>query len=104
MVLKDVPPGTTVVGIPARPIGPQPVAVEEPCFPAYGTAPGAAVDPVARALDRLAEQVDALSARVVELEQRQTVGSERSARRTPYRGVVVRPTRQDGWRRQGSND
>jgi serine O-acetyltransferase len=75
VVLKNVPAGTTVVGIPARPIGPQPV-VEEPCFPAYGTAPGAAVDPVARALDRLAEQVDALNARVMELEQRQTVGSD----------------------------
>jgi serine O-acetyltransferase len=67
VVLKDVPPGATVVGIPARPIGPQPV-LREACFPAYGTAPGAAIDPVARMLDRLSERVDELSARVAELE------------------------------------
>jgi serine O-acetyltransferase len=68
VVLKDVPPGTTVVGIPARPIGPQPV-VTETCFPAYGTAPGAAIDPVARVIDRLTERVEELNARVAELEQ-----------------------------------
>jgi serine O-acetyltransferase len=67
VVLKDVPAGATVVGIPARPIGPQPVA-KESCFPAYGTAPGAAIDPVARLLDRLSERVEELSARVAELE------------------------------------
>jgi serine O-acetyltransferase len=68
VVLKDVAPGATVVGIPARPIGPQPV-LKETCFPAYGTAPGAAVDPVARVIDRLTEQVDQLTARVGELER-----------------------------------
>lgn len=67
VVLKDVPAGATVVGIPARPIGPQPV-VKETCFPAYGTAPGAAIDPVARVIDRLSERLDELSARVAELE------------------------------------
>jgi serine O-acetyltransferase len=69
VVLKDVPAGATVVGIPARPIGPQ-VVVKEPCFPAYGTAPGAAIDPVARVIDRLSERVEELGARVAELEQR----------------------------------
>jgi serine O-acetyltransferase len=68
VVLKDVAPGATVVGIPARPIGPQPV-VTETCFPAYGTAPGAAIDPVARVIDRLTEQLDELNARVAELER-----------------------------------
>ncbi len=67
VVLKDVPSGATVVGIPARPIGPQPV-VKESCFPAYGTAPGAAIDPVARVIDRLGERLEELSARVAELE------------------------------------
>jgi serine O-acetyltransferase len=67
VVLKDVPPGATVVGIPARPIGPQPV-VKETCFPAYGTAPGAAIDPVARVIDRMSERLEELSARVAELE------------------------------------
>lgn len=68
VVLKDVAPGATVVGIPARPIGPQPVTVET-CFPAYGTAPGAAIDPVARVIDRLGERLEELTARVAELEQ-----------------------------------
>jgi hypothetical protein len=58
--------------VPARPVGPQPVARED-CFPAYGTAPGAAVDPISRAMDRLAEQVEELRARVVELEAREPV-------------------------------
>ena len=70
VVLSEVPAGATVVGIPARPVGPQPV-VKEPCFPAYGIAPGAPVDPVARVLDRLSQQVEELSARVVELEHQQ---------------------------------
>jgi serine O-acetyltransferase len=74
VVLSEVAPGATVVGIPARPIGPQPVA-KEPCFPAYGIAPGAPIDPVARVLDRLSQQVEELSARVVELEQQQPAGA-----------------------------
>jgi serine O-acetyltransferase len=67
VVLKDVPPSTTVVGVPARAVGPQPVT-EESCFPAYGTAPGAQADPVARALDRLSQEVDELQARLGQLE------------------------------------
>jgi serine O-acetyltransferase len=68
VVLREVPPGATMVGIPARPIGPQPVA-EEVCFPAYGLPPGGTIDPVSRALDRLTDQVAALEAKVAELEQ-----------------------------------
>ncbi len=68
VVLKDVPPGATMVGVPARAVGPQP-ATGETCFPAYGTGPGAAVDPVVRTLERLAEEVERLSARVRELEE-----------------------------------
>jgi serine O-acetyltransferase len=68
VVLKDVAPGATVVGIPARPIGPAAV-VTETCFPAYGTAPGAAIDPVARVIDRLTERVEELNARLAELER-----------------------------------
>jgi serine O-acetyltransferase len=81
VVLKDVPAGATVVGIPARAIGPQPV-VKEPCFPAYGTAPGAAIDPVARVIDRLSERVEELGARLAELEQqRGTPGDGRDEER-----------------------
>lgn len=79
VVLRDVAPGTTVVGVPARAIGPRPVA-EETCFPAYGTAPGETEDPIARSLDRLAEKVETLEAKIQELEQpapRETVAAKR---------------------------
>jgi serine O-acetyltransferase len=67
VVLHEVPPGATMVGVPARQVGPQPAA-QERCFPAYGVEPGVTIDPVSRALDRLTEQVEQLSARVAELE------------------------------------
>lgn len=66
VVLKDVPEGVTVVGIPAQ------VAIsrskQEDAFCAYGTPAGDMPDPVARALDGLLQEVTALKARVVELE------------------------------------
>jgi len=67
VVLKDVPAGVTVVGIPARPIGPQ-VLPKEGYFPAYGVGPGSEVDPTARLIDRLTRQVEELGHRVQELE------------------------------------
>jgi serine O-acetyltransferase len=70
VVLKDVPAGATMVGVPARQVGPQPVEERETCFPAYGTGPGAAVDPVARTLERLANEVERLNGRVRDLEAR----------------------------------
>jgi serine O-acetyltransferase len=78
VVLKDVPPGATMVGVPARAVGPQPAAAAETCFPAYGTGPGASVDPVVRTLERLAEEVERLNARVrgLEEEQRQQARGE----------------------------
>ena len=82
VVLRDVPAGTTVVGVPARAIGPRPVA-EETCFPAYGTAPGETEDPIARSLDRMAEKIETLEAKVQELEQsdapRKVVAAKRKA-------------------------
>lgn len=68
VVLREVPPGATMVGVPARQVGPQPVC-EEVCFPAYGIQPGATIDPVSRAIDRLTEQVAVLEARLEELER-----------------------------------
>ena len=66
VVLKDVPDGVTVVGIPAQ------VAIsrskQQDAFCAYGTPAGDMPDPVARALDGLLLEVTALKARVVELE------------------------------------
>ncbi len=71
VVVKEVPPGVTVVGIPAKPVGPQPVAEGERAFPAYGTWPGVAADPVSRALERVCLQLEELQARVEELERRE---------------------------------
>ncbi len=70
VVLKEVPEGATVVGIPAKPVGPQPAAEVEHGFPAYGTWPGVAADPVSRALERACVQLDALEARLEALERR----------------------------------
>ena len=41
----------------------------ETCFPAYGTAPGAAIDPVSRVIDRLTERLEELNARIAQLER-----------------------------------
>jgi len=76
VVLKEVASGSTVVGIPARTVGPQPVLTDRQfCFAAYGTEPGQTVDPISRALDRLTGQIDALQGRITQLE------SEREANR-----------------------
>lgn len=85
VVLKAVEPGTTVVGIPARPTGPQEMTKHEEidCFPAYGTLPGAAVDPVARSLDRLQGELDRLTAKVASLEARDAYRAETADEREP---------------------
>jgi serine O-acetyltransferase len=68
VVLRGVPAGATMVGVPARQVGPQPIC-EETCFPAYGVQPGMTVDPVSRAIDRLTAQVAELEARLREVER-----------------------------------
>jgi serine O-acetyltransferase len=84
VVVREVPPGVTMVGIPARPVGPQPVPDEAFCFSPYGTTPGSmALDPVTRSLERLAE-------RVRELEQRLGDADDEAAC-TPVRAVAGRP-------------
>jgi serine O-acetyltransferase len=84
VVVKEVPAGVTVTGIPARPSGPRPVREEEFCFSPYGTTPGTmSVDPVSRSLERLAE-------RVHELEERVGAGEPRPERE-PVRAVSGRP-------------
>jgi len=82
VVTKDVPPGCTAIGIPARL-----VACKDPetqkAFMAYGT-PGDLPDPVQRALDTMRQQVSALAARVEELEgelaKRDTTGRDTAER------------------------
>ncbi|MEL6962708.1 MAG: serine O-acetyltransferase [Pseudomonadota bacterium] len=85
VVLKAVEPGTTVVGIPAKPTGPQEVITEEEvsCFPAYGTLPGAAVDPVARSLDRLQGEIERLSTKITALEARGVYQEPSKSEREP---------------------
>ncbi|MBC7906480.1 MAG: serine O-acetyltransferase [Rhodospirillaceae bacterium] len=67
VVLTDVPPGVTMVGIPARAVMPK-VKSGEAEFCAYGLADENMPDPVARAIDSLRGQVTALLERVAELE------------------------------------
>jgi serine O-acetyltransferase len=69
VVLKEVPAGTTVVGIPAKPLGPVPVSDTNPRFAAYGVWPGVASDPVSRALERACVQVSDLEERIARLER-----------------------------------
>ena len=66
VVVRDVAPGATVVGIPAKSILPRDTSHE---FLAYGTPTVEIPDPVARALDGLLDQVSTLRARVEELER-----------------------------------
>jgi serine O-acetyltransferase len=76
VVVRDVLPGATMIGIPARPAG-EKAPVREPEvarsatrsaeFCAYGTS-NDLPDPIARALDSLCEEIAVLKARVAELE------------------------------------
>jgi serine O-acetyltransferase len=98
VVVKDVPPGVAVVGIPARPMTRE-VSSE---FMAYGTPTQDHPDPVSRAVEGLMEQVTALKARIEELERREEqrvvgaplrlAGSERSNPGTEG-GADVQPLR-----------
>ncbi len=66
---KDVPPCTTVVGIPAKAVQlREEVQVETPRFVAYGTPTGESSDPVSSAIEGLFDEVRRLRARVGELE------------------------------------
>lgn len=90
VVLAEVPPGTTVVGIPAKPLG-----ASKPVLPAasgdgflpYGTPCDEVPDPVARALNGLLDEVHRLRARVEEVERQ--VEGERSPIPMPIEGSDV---------------
>jgi serine O-acetyltransferase len=77
VVVKDVAPGATMVGIPARsagekapspPVAPVSREARGAEFCAYGTPSVDLPDPVARAIDALCQEVTVLKARVAELE------------------------------------
>lgn len=68
VVLKDVPPGATMVGIPARPAaGPTAAKKDAPAFDAYGTPSPDIADPTTRTIELLRAEVDALRERMQEL-------------------------------------
>lgn len=68
VVLTDVPPGVTMVGIPGRPAVPKDREKAE-AFCAYGVVRDELPDPVMRAMDALRDQITVLSARVEEMDK-----------------------------------
>lgn len=70
VVVKDVAPSTTMVGVPAKEIG-NDRKTKDHNFMAYGT-PNNLTDPVARALDELLDEVSKLRARIKTLETSQS--------------------------------
>jgi len=69
VVVKDVPHGVTVVGIPAKVVVAR-QQTQETVFSPYGTPMGDLPDPVARALEGLMQEVSLLRNQVQVLEQR----------------------------------
>ena len=71
VVVQAVPPGVTVVGIPARPVERDPVrkAAPQPVFVAYGTPCEETLDPLVRNLEALRAEMLALEARVSALQR-----------------------------------
>lgn len=69
VVVKDVPPGATVIGNPGRICHAGAVSRDTHEFEAYGTPTSELVDPLVRNLDALLERVTGLQARVEELEK-----------------------------------
>ena len=67
VVLKDVPAGATMVGIPAKPVLPG-TGSETPAFHAYGTPSADLPDPVAKVVDGLLAEIAALQSRIAALE------------------------------------
>lgn len=67
VVVRDVQPGVTVTGIPARAVMPRDKKARK-AFVAYGTPPGDIPDPVVQALEAMRGQIKTLSGRVEELE------------------------------------
>ncbi len=67
VVIAEVPPGATMVGIPAKQVGRRDKKAKHEDFLAYGT-PERIPDPVARALDGLLDQVSTLKARLEAIE------------------------------------
>lgn len=78
VVVKDVPEGAIMVGVPAHAIQPKPAIVEEKeHFDAYGTHAGEEdADPVTEVIGAMTRQIEALQRRIDELESRDGAGAE----------------------------
>ena len=72
VVVKDVPRGATVVGIPARQVAPKSIepSAERPSFTAYGLSSDGLSDPTANVIENLLDRVQQLSARLTSLEEK----------------------------------
>ncbi|MCH7943837.1 MAG: serine O-acetyltransferase [Proteobacteria bacterium] len=70
VVVKNVPAGHTVAGIPARTIGGHDASKPQP-FAAYGAPSPNMPDPTSRAIDGLLDQLDELSSRILQIEAEQ---------------------------------
>jgi serine O-acetyltransferase len=76
VVLREVPPGATMVGNPARQVARRsPSADLRPAFEPYGVTVDIP-DPIARALNGLVDEVTSLRARLAELERNQAERSD----------------------------
>ncbi|MEE8275602.1 MAG: serine O-acetyltransferase [Alphaproteobacteria bacterium] len=81
VVVKDVPDGATVVGIPARVVKAR--AARPDRFDAYGTPTEDLPDPMARAIEGLLDRVSELQMRVAELEREAEAGGRLAYRKPP---------------------
>jgi serine O-acetyltransferase len=100
VVLAEVPPGATVVGIPAKQVGAPRAAAESlpaELFLPYGTPCDEMPDPVARAVSALLDEVSSLRARVADLEERAQGDA------LPDASAAVAAAAQQGTRRRASS-
>ncbi|MBH64514.1 MAG: serine O-acetyltransferase [Alphaproteobacteria bacterium] len=88
VVLKDVAPGSTVVGIPARVAGAAAKSDPPKRFDPYGTPVDEDADPIARRIDALLDKVQSLSLRVAELEEEKRTGERSISWQSEPEGTV----------------
>jgi serine O-acetyltransferase len=79
VVLKEVPPGATMVGNPARQITRRAPGEAPPAFAPYGISGEDIPDPVARALAGLLDEIAGLRARLAEVEAGGAAAGEETA-------------------------
>jgi len=78
VVVREVQPGTTVVGIPARVVSrARPRDADERDFTAYALTESGVTDPLLKSIEMLQEQVARLEARLAELEPPARTGTDR---------------------------